>query len=114
MAYTRQSWKLGSRQSLIACFQYFDTGFMIWVLYGPLVPFITRSMVMTAAEQGLLVSVPVLTTAILRVAFGNLYQAADGRPIALLESRCRRRVRSFFHWFPKCPRTHCCSCSGYF
>ncbi|KPD16402.1 MFS transporter [Burkholderia sp. ST111] len=84
MALSRQSSKVGNWQALVACFLYFDTGFMVLILYGPIAPFIGRSIVMTAAEQGLLVSVPFLSAAILRVVFGNLYQAADGRLIALL------------------------------
>jgi MFS transporter, NNP family, nitrate/nitrite transporter len=78
------SLKSGNWRSLIACFLYFDTGFTVWVLYGPLAPFIGRDIAMTAAQQGFLVAVPVLAAAILRVSFGNLYQSTDGRRIALM------------------------------
>ncbi|MGN6085567.1 MFS transporter [Trinickia sp.] len=74
----------GNWRSLLACFLYFDTGFTVWVLYGPLAPFIGKSIVMTAAQQGFLVAVPVLSAAILRVALGNLYQSANGRRVALI------------------------------
>lgn len=74
----------GNWRSLIACFLYFDTGFTVWVLYGPLAPFIGKSIAMTAAQQGFLVAVPVLSAAILRVALGNLYQSTDGRRVALM------------------------------
>lgn len=74
----------GNWRSLLACFLYFDTGFTVWVLYGPLAPFIGKSIVMTAAQQGFLVAVPVLSAAILRVALGNLYQSANGRRVALM------------------------------
>ncbi|WP_175761797.1 MFS transporter [Burkholderia anthina] len=77
------SLKSGNWRALLACFLYFDTGFTVWVIYGPLAPFIGKSLPMTPAEQGFLVAVPVLSAAILRVAFGNLYQAIDGRRIAL-------------------------------
>jgi NNP family nitrate/nitrite transporter-like MFS transporter len=78
------SLKTGNWRSLAACFLYFDTGFTVWVLYGPLAPFISHDMTLSAAEQGFLVAVPVLAAAILRVTLGNLYQSTDGRRVALL------------------------------
>jgi len=78
------SLKSGNWRSLVACFLYFDTGFTVWVLYGPLAPFISKDITMTAAQQGFLVAVPVLAAAILRVTLGNLYQCADGRRVALM------------------------------
>jgi MFS transporter, NNP family, nitrate/nitrite transporter len=77
------SLKIGNWRALLACFFYFDTGFTVWVLYGPLAPFISKSITMTPGEQGFLVAVPVLSAAILRVTLGNLYQTADGKRIAL-------------------------------
>ncbi len=74
----------GNWRSLLACFLYFDTGFTVWVLYGPLAPFIAKDVTMTAAQQGFLVAVPVLAAAILRVGLGNLYQSANGRTVALM------------------------------
>src|ERR1700727_3916662 len=76
--------KSGDWRALIACFLYFDTGFTVWVLCGPLGPFISKDITMTAAQQGFLVAVPVLAAAILRVTLGNLYQSTDGRRVALL------------------------------
>ncbi|SAL12815.1 MFS transporter [Caballeronia humi] len=78
------SLKSGNWRSLLACFLYFDTGFTVWVLYGPLAPFISKDIAMTAAQQGFLVAVPVLAAAILRVTLGNLYQSTDGRRVALM------------------------------
>src|SRR6202012_1831464 len=78
------SLKSGDWRELVACFLYFDTGFTVWVLYGPLAPFISKSIAMTPAQQGLLVAVPVLSAAILRVTLGNLYQSTHGKRIALL------------------------------
>src|ERR1700722_2909237 len=78
------SLKTGNWRSPAACFLYFDTGFTVWVLYGPLAPFISHDMTLSAAEQGFLVAVPVLAAAILRVTLGNLYQSTDGRRVALL------------------------------
>jgi NNP family nitrate/nitrite transporter-like MFS transporter len=76
--------KSGNWRALLACFLYFDTGFTVWVMLGPLAPFINKDIIMTPAEQGFLVAVPVLAAAILRVALGNLYQSYDGRKIAMM------------------------------
>jgi nitrate/nitrite transporter NarK len=78
------SLKSGNWRALLACFLYFDTGFTVWVMFGPLAPFIHKDIAMSPAELGFLVAVPVLGAAILRVTLGNLYQAYDGRRIALL------------------------------
>jgi len=74
----------GNWRALLACFLYFDTGFTVWVMFGPLAPFINKSITMSPAELGFLVAVPVLGAAILRVTLGNLYQACDGRRVALM------------------------------
>ncbi|HTH61654.1 MAG TPA: MFS transporter [Paraburkholderia sp.] len=73
----------GNWRALLACFLYFDTGFTVWVMFGPLAPFIHKDIAMSPAAQGFLVAVPVLGAAVLRVTLGNLYQAFDGRRIAL-------------------------------
>src|SRR5438270_8327112 len=78
------SLKSGDWKTLLACFLYFDTGFTVWVLFGPLAPFISKDMHLTPIEQSLLVAVPVLSAAIVRVALGNLYQSLDGRRLSLL------------------------------
>ncbi|HZP11454.1 MAG TPA: MFS transporter [Nevskiaceae bacterium] len=77
------SLKSGNWKALLACFLYFDTGFTVWVMLGPLAPFVAKSIAMTPAEQGFLVAVPVLAAAILRVTWGNLFQSYDGRLLAL-------------------------------
>lgn len=76
------SLKSGDWRALLACFLYFDSGFTVWVMLGPLAPFISRDIAMSPAEQGFLVAVPVLAAAILRVTLGNLFQSVDGRKIA--------------------------------
>lgn len=76
--------KQGNLKSLLACFLYFDTGFTAWVMFGPLAPFIAKQLALTASQSALLVAVPVLAAAIVRVNFGSLFQCLDGRRIALL------------------------------
>ena len=78
------SLKSGNWKALLACFLYFDTGFTVWVLLGPLAPFISKDISMSPAEQGFLVAVPVLSAAILRVTLGNLFQSYNGKKLALM------------------------------
>jgi NNP family nitrate/nitrite transporter-like MFS transporter len=78
------SLKSGNWRALLACFLYFDTGFTVWVMLGPLAPFIGKDLTMTPAAQGFLVAVPVLSAAILRVTLGNLFQSQDGKRLALM------------------------------
>ncbi len=73
----------GNWRALAASFLYFDTGFTVWLLYGPLAPYMIHALNLTAAQQGFLVAVPILSAAILRVGIGNLYQSMDGRWLAM-------------------------------
>ncbi|WP_242096425.1 MFS transporter [Sphingomonas sp. CROZ-RG-20F-R02-07] len=65
-------WASGHSPTLIAAFLYFDLAFMVWVLLGPLAPEIARTLALTPAEKGLMVAVPTLAGAILRVVNGLL------------------------------------------
>ena len=65
-------WKEGHRPTLIAAFLYFDAAFMVWVLLGPLGPDIAKDLGLNAAQKGLMVAVPVLAGALLRMVNGLL------------------------------------------
>ncbi len=65
-------WQSGHRPTLIAAFLYFDLAFMVWVLLGPLAPIIAKELVLSPAEKGLMVAVPTLAGAILRLVNGVL------------------------------------------
>lgn len=78
------SLKAGNWKTLLACFLYFDTGFTVWVMFGPLAPFIAKQLALTPAQSGFLVAVPVLTASIVRVTLGNLFQSVHGRCLALM------------------------------
>lgn len=65
-------WQSGHRSTLIAALLYFDLAFMVWVLLGPLAPDIARTLGLTPAEKGLMVAVPTLAGAVLRVVNGVL------------------------------------------
>ncbi|MET0249556.1 MAG: MFS transporter, partial [Sphingobium sp.] len=65
-------WKAGHAPTLIAAFLYFDLAFMVWVLLGPLAPQIAATLGLTPAQKGLMVAVPTLAGALLRVVNGLL------------------------------------------
>ena len=65
-------WTVGHRPTLIAAFLYFDVAFMVWVLLGPLAPIISKDLGLTPAQKGLMVAVPTLAGAMLRLVNGLL------------------------------------------
>jgi NNP family nitrate/nitrite transporter-like MFS transporter len=64
--------KTGHLPTLIACFLYFDLSFAAWVLLGPLAVLIAPDLHLDAGQKGLMVAVPVLAGALLRVVNGIL------------------------------------------
>jgi NNP family nitrate/nitrite transporter-like MFS transporter len=69
---SKSFWQSGHRPTLIAAFLYFDVAFMVWVLLGPLAPIISKDLGLSPAEKGLMVAVPTLAGAILRLVNGML------------------------------------------
>jgi NNP family nitrate/nitrite transporter-like MFS transporter len=84
MKHVIASLRSGNWKALLACFLYFDTGFTAWVMFGPLAPYVSKQLSLSPTQAGLLVAVPVLSASIARVTLGNLFQAVDGRRLALL------------------------------
>ena len=64
--------KAGNPPTLFAAFLYFDLSFMVWVLLGPLAVLIASDLHLNAAQKGLMVAVPNLAGAALRVVMGLL------------------------------------------
>ncbi|MEN0076988.1 MAG: nitrate/nitrite transporter [Paracraurococcus sp.] len=64
--------KAGHPPTLFAAFFYFDMSFMVWVMLGPLGVQIARDLSLDAAQRGLMVAVPLLSGALLRVVNGVL------------------------------------------
>ncbi|HKQ44842.1 MAG TPA: nitrate/nitrite transporter [Rhizomicrobium sp.] len=64
--------KAGHLPTLIACFLYFDLSFMVWVLLGPMAVLIAQDLNLNAGQKGLMVAVPVLAGALLRIVNGVL------------------------------------------
>ena len=65
-------WSSGHTPTLIAAFLYFDLAFMVWVILGPLAPEIAKTLALTPAQKGLMVALPTLAGAGLRVVNGLL------------------------------------------
>ena len=68
----RSFWQSGHRPTLLAAFLYFDVSFMVWVMLGPLAPIIAGELGLDPAETGLMVAVPTLAGAVLRIVNGVL------------------------------------------
>jgi len=62
--------KAGHLPTLIACFLYFDLSFMVWVLIGPMAVLIAQDLNLNPGQKGLMVAVPVLAGALLRIVNG--------------------------------------------
>ncbi|MFA7585982.1 MAG: nitrate/nitrite transporter [Novosphingobium sp.] len=68
----RPFWQSGHPPTLIAAFLYFDVAFMVWVLLGPLAPVIAQELGLDPAQKGMMVAVPTLAGAVLRLVNGLL------------------------------------------
>ncbi|NMG73284.1 nitrate/nitrite transporter [Aromatoleum diolicum] len=64
--------KAGHPPTLLASFLYFDLAFMVWVILGPLGVQIAADLGLDHAQKGLMVAIPVLAGAILRIFMGVL------------------------------------------
>ena len=65
-------WQAGHRPTLIASFLYFDVAFMVWVMLGPLAPIIAKQLHLDPAQKGMMVAIPTLAGAVLRLVNGLL------------------------------------------
>ena len=74
----------GHLPTLVGALLYFDISFMVWVLLGPLAPFLREELSLTATEQGLLVAVPLLGGSCFRPLLGVLGDRIGGRRTGLI------------------------------
>ncbi len=81
---TRGFWKAGHNPTLAAAFLYFDVSFMVWVLLGPLGPFIGEALHLSATEKGFMTAIPLLGGSLFRPLFGALADRIGGRKTGLL------------------------------
>lgn len=70
--FNRSFLKAGHTPTLLSAFLYFDLSFMVWVILGPLGVAIAKSFHLDPAQKGLMVAVPVLSGALLRLVAGVL------------------------------------------
>jgi NNP family nitrate/nitrite transporter-like MFS transporter len=64
--------RAGHLPTLIAAFLYFDLSFMVWVMLGPLGVQIAKDLHLEPGQKGLMVAIPVLAGAVLRIVIGVL------------------------------------------
>ena len=62
----------GDPRSLLAAFLYFDVSFMVWVLLGALGVLIAEDLELPPTQQGLMVAIPLLSGAAMRILVGVL------------------------------------------
>ena len=62
--------RAGHWPTLLSAFLYFDVSFMIWTILGPLGAQIGESLSLTPQQIGLMVAVPILAGALLRIVLG--------------------------------------------
>ena len=73
----------GNMPTLISAFLYFDVSFMVWVIFGPMTPFIADQMHLSALQKGLLTAIPLLGGSFFRPILGLLADRIGGRRAGL-------------------------------
>jgi NNP family nitrate/nitrite transporter-like MFS transporter len=76
--------RAGHLPTLTAALLYFDVSFMVWVLLGPLAPFLRDDLGLTASQQGLLTAIPLLGGSLFRPVLGALGDRIGGRRTGML------------------------------
>jgi NNP family nitrate/nitrite transporter-like MFS transporter len=76
--------KAGHTPTLFAAFFYFDMAFMVWVVLGPLGVQAAADLQLDAAQKGLMVAVPLLAGAVLRVVNGLLVDRIGPKTTGLI------------------------------
>jgi NNP family nitrate/nitrite transporter-like MFS transporter len=74
----------GHVPTLVSALLYFDVSFMVWVILGPLAPFVRQQFGLSATAQGLLVAVPLLGGSLFRPVLGVLADRIGGRRAGLI------------------------------
>lgn len=76
--------KAGHTPTLLSAFLYFDLSFMVWVILGPLGVAIAKDFHLDPAQKGLMVAVPVLSGALLRLVAGVLVDHIGPRKTGII------------------------------
>src|SRR5690349_24259567 len=80
----REFRRAGHAPTLAAAFLYFDVSFMVWVILGPLGPFLGEALKLSAAQKGFLTAVPLLGGSFFRVLLGLMTERIGGRRTGLI------------------------------
>ena len=80
----REFRRVGHWPTLLSAFLYFDISFMVWVLVGALANSIVQDFNLSDAEKGLMVAVPILGGALLRLVLGVMADYLGGRRTGLI------------------------------
>lgn len=75
----------GHSPTLFAAFFYFAFSCAVWVLNGAMAPFIKESFQLSAAQQGLMLSIPIVAGALMRFPLGVLAQYIGRKRATLVE-----------------------------
>src|SRR5215472_14222412 len=80
----REFRRAGHAPTLASAFLYFDVSFMVWVILGPLGPFLGESLKLSAAEKGFLTAIPLLGGSFFRILLGLLTERIGGKRTGLI------------------------------
>ncbi len=81
---SKDFFKAGHTPTLLSAFLYFDMSFMVWVLLGALSVQIAKDLDLSAAQKGLMVAMPILAGAALRLVNGFLVDAIGPKKTGLI------------------------------
>ena len=76
--------RAGHPPTLAAAFLYFDVSFMVWVILGPIAPFLGETLKLTATQKGLLTAIPLLGGSFFRPILGWMTERIGGRRTGLV------------------------------
>ncbi len=74
----------GHLPTLFSAFLYFDVSFMVWVLFGPMTPFVAEQMHLSATQKGLLTAIPLLGGSFFRPILGLIADRIGGRRTGII------------------------------
>jgi MFS transporter, NNP family, nitrate/nitrite transporter len=74
----------GHWPTLLTAFLYFDFSFMVWTLLGALGPQIAESLKLTDSQKGLMVAIPILGGAVLRLVLGTVVDQIGAKKTGII------------------------------
>jgi NNP family nitrate/nitrite transporter-like MFS transporter len=80
----REFRRAGHAPTLASAFLYFDVSFMVWVILGPLGPFLGESLHLSAAQKGFLTAVPLLGGSFFRILLGLMTERIGGKRTGMI------------------------------